>query len=368
MREQGRKPGTLLALLLFLLLASSANVAAAPTLSPTDDLVAAASRLLATLSAELRGRLVLPFGSEERLDWHYVPRRRPGISLKDLSAPQKQALHAVLLAGLSSRGYEKAAGVIELEGILGEIETFGWRRDPELYFLSIFGAPSRGTSWGWRFEGHHLSLNFTTAGGSGVATTPAFLGANPARVERGKRAGWRVLAAEEDLAKKLFASLEPGQRSRALIAPDAPSDILGAPGRKAPPPPAGLSASAMSETQRDLLLALVGEYVGNMRPELAAASWKKIRESGIETIRFAWAGGTASGEGHYYRVASPAFVIEYDNTQDDANHVHSVWRDPEGDFGADLLRRHYAHHRHRRPYPLAVGESAVSRSSVGTPP
>jgi Protein of unknown function (DUF3500) len=366
MRKRGRKLGILPALLL--LLASSANVSAAQQPPPEADLVAAASRLLATLSAELRGRLVLPFGSEERIDWHYVPRRRPGISLKELSAPQKQAVHAVLLAGLSPRGYEKTAGVIELEGILREIETFGWRRDPELYFLSIFGAPSRGTPWGWRFEGHHLSLNFTAAGGGSVATTPAFLGANPAKVERGKRAGWRVLAAEEDLARRLLASLDPGQRSRALIAPRAPSDILGAPGRTALPPPAGLPASAMSEAQRELLLALVGEYVGNMRPELAAANWKKIRDSGIEVIRFAWAGAAVSGQGHYYRVASPAFVIEYDNTQDDANHVHSVWRDPEGDFGADLLRRHYARHSHRRPHPLAVGDSAVSRSSAGTPP
>ena len=334
----------------FFLVASCAKFAAAQTAPP--DMLSAATRLLAALSPESRGRLVIPFGSEERLDWHYVPRRRPGIRLKEMGALEKQAVHTLLRSGLSPRGYEKAAGVIELEGILREIETFGWRRDPELYALVVFGDPSRERAWGWRFEGHHLSLNFTVTAGERVAATPAFFGANPARVEAGRRAGWRVLAAEEDLAKRLLASLNPGQRSRASISHRAPSDILMGPGRSEPPAPAGLPASAMSDAQRAILFALIGEYVGNLRPDLATAQWKRIEAAGIEAVRFAWAGGTSLGEGHYYRVQGPAFVIEYDNTQNSANHVHSVWRDPSGDFGADLLRRHYARSPHARPHPL----------------
>jgi len=340
-----------------LLLAAMTSLARAQ--QPPPDMLVAASRLLSALAPESRGRLVLPFGSEERFNWHYVPRRRQGVSLKEMSPAQKQAAHELLRAGLSARGYEKAGGVLELEGILRDLETFGWGRDPELYFLSIFGTPSREREWGWRFEGHHLSLNFTAAPGARVGATPAFLGANPAKVERGVRSGWRVLAAEEDLARKLLASLDPGRRSRAVIAASPPADILMAPRRRTPPEPKGLPASAMTGVQRELLMALIGEYVGNMRPDVAAEEWKRIRQGGVEAIRFAWAGGGEAGEGHYYRGQGPAFVIEYDNTQNDANHVHSVWRDPAGDFGEDLLRRHYARFRHRRAFPpVAAGASS----------
>jgi hypothetical protein len=263
----------------------------------------------------------------------------------------------LLRAGSSARGYEKATGVIELEGILRELETFGWFRDPELYWLTIFGAPSDGASWGWRFEGHHVSLNFASTRSEIVLSTPAFLGANPARVPSGPRAGWRLLPTEEDLARRLLASLAPGQRARALLSEGAPADIVMGPGRRMPPQPAGLPASELNASQRETLLSLVAEYVRNARAEIADARWKKIEAAGVEKIRFAWAGSAALGSGHYYRLQGPTFLIEYDNTQDRANHVHSVWRDLPADSGADLLRRHYEESPHH----------AAARWSVSPP-
>jgi hypothetical protein len=310
-------------------------------------MAAAARTFLSTLRPELRARAVHPYASDERRNWHYVPRRRAGVSFQQMNAAERAAAHVLLRAGLSARGYEKATGIVVLEGILREIETFGFRRDPELYFLTIFGAPSAGSPWGWRFEGHHVSLNFSSATREISAATPAFYGANPARVPAGRpRAGWRVLAAEEDLARKLLESLDPSQRAVAVISPDAPSEILMTPSRDAAPAPSGLAFERMTPAQREILIALIGEYVDNLQPAIAQAHWLRIRGTGVDTVRFAWAGGTAPGEGHYYRVQGPAFIMEYDNTQDRANHIHTVWRSLESDFGGDLLRRHYLESPH----------------------
>jgi hypothetical protein len=333
-------------------------LAASPQVVPSG-MAAAARTLLETLRPELRRDAVLPFADENRKDWHYVPRSRRGVSLKQMNAAERSAAHDLLRAGLSERGYEKTAGVIALEAILREIETFGFRRDPELYWLSIFGTPSPSAPWGWRFEGHHLSLNFSASTGELVAATPSFFGANPARVPEGRpRAGWRLLQAEEDLARRLLAILDSVQRAAAVISTDAPSEIFMTPGRRLPPPVAGLPYAQMNAAQQELLLALIGEYVGNLRPAAAQAQWQRIRAAGLDGIRFAWAGGTARGEGHYYRLQGPTFVIEYDNTQDRANHIHTVWRDSANDFGEDLLARHYRESPHH----------AEARTRAGTAP
>lgn len=345
-------------------LACGLLLAVAPEAVPTKTppgMVVAAQGFLAALRPELRREAVLPFAAEERRDWHYVPRSRRGVSFKQMNAGERAAAHALLRAGLSDRGYEKTTGVIALEAILREIETFGFRRDPELYWLTVFGAPSASAPWGWRFEGHHLSLNFSAATGERVATTPSFFGANPATVpENRPRAGWRLLRAEEDLARQLLASLDASQRAAAMISADAPREILMTPGRNGPPPLAGLPYARMSGAQRELLLSLIGEYVGNLRPSIGQAQWQRIRGAGLEGIRFAWAGGTAPGEGHYYRVHGPTLVIEYDNTQDGANHIHTVWRDLTNDFGEDLLARHYRESPHhadaRARVPTGSGE------------
>jgi uncharacterized protein DUF3500 len=333
------------ALLAFLFLALPSGAARGP--APAESPPASAARaFLATLRPDLRAQALLPFGDADRTNWRYVPGRRRGVNLKEMNSSERAAAHALLKAGSSAHGYEKAAGVIELEGILREIESFGWFRDPELYWFTIFGEPSDGGPWGWRFEGHHVSLNFTSARGEITVSTPAFLGANPARVPSGPRAGWRLLPAEEDLARRLLASLTQEQRARAVLSERAPSDIVMGPGRGMPPQPAGLSASELNSSQRGTLVSLVAEYVRNARAEIADARWKKIEAAGVEKIRFAWAGGASVGSGHYYRVQGPTFVIEYDNTQDRANHVHSVWHDLPADSGVDLLRRHYEQSPH----------------------
>ena len=339
---------------------------------PPDPSIAAAQAFLAALRPALREKARLPFADSDRLDWSYVPGRRPGVSLKEMNDPERRAAHRLLQTALSERGYRKAAGVIELEGILREIETFGWSRDPGLYWLAIFGEPSSSSPWGWKFEGHHLSLNFSSTRGL-VACTPSFFGANPARVPEGRpRAGWRVLGAEEDLARRLLASLAPEQRKRAMVSGEAPGDIALSPGRRNPPVVEGLAASEMTAAQREILLALVGEYVRNPRADVAESKWKEIEAAGVEKIRFEWAGGTQPGQGHYYRIQGPTFAVEYDNTQNHANHMHSVWRDFQNDFGADLLRRHYEespHHadarRRARQDRTAVARSgSVRRRAV----
>lgn len=324
-----------------------------PPAGPAPEVTAARSTMttdarafLAALRPGLRAQALLPFDDSDRANWRYVPGRRRGVNLKEMNSSERAAAHALLKAGSSARGYEKAAGVIELEGILREIESFGWFRDPELYWFTIFGEPSDSAPWGWRFEGHHVSLNFLSTRGNVTVSTPAFLGANPARIPSGPRAGWRLLPAEEDLARRLLASLTPEQRARAVLSESAPADIVMGPGRRMPLQPVGLSASELNAVQRETLLALVAEYTHNARQEIAEARWKKIEAAGVGKIRFAWAGSDAVGSGHYYRVQGPTFVIEYDNTQDRANHVHSLWRDLPADGGADLLRRHYEESPH----------------------
>ncbi len=332
-----------LALSLLLLFASAASPAPDPAAAGMST---AAQTFLATLSPKLREQALLPAADPDRKSWSYVPGRRRGVRLKDLNAAERSAALALLRASSSARGYEKAVGVIELEGILREIETFGWFRDPELYWVTVFGSPGKDGLWGWRFEGHHLSLNFSAMSGDTFASTPAFFGANPARVPAGPRAGWRVLAAEEDLARRLLAMLDPAARRRAVISTGAPGDILMRPGRRLPPEPEGLPSSEMSAAARDVLRSLLAAYVDNAPLEIAVARWKRIEAAGAGRIRFAWAGSAAPGNGHYYRIHGPTFVIEYDNTQNDANHVHSVWIDLEGGAALDLLRRHYEESPH----------------------
>lgn len=238
-------------------------------------------------------------------------------------------------------------GIVELEGILGQISGNVSFRDDEQYFLTIFGSPDDGEPWGWRFEGHHLSLNFSSVTDSLTATTPLFMGSNPAEVPSGPREGWRVLAAEEDLARNLLALLDDAQRTRAIIGRRAPRDIITGADRTARLGRfEGLSVSAMTDAQQDALWHLIETYVGAVREGLATARLIQLRETNPDSLFFAWAGGMASGDGNYYRIHAPNLLIEYDNTQGGANHIHAVWRDPTNDFGDDWLRGHYEAHPH----------------------
>ena len=307
-----------------------------------DTMAETAKRFLSSLTPEQTEKAVIPFESDERMNWHYIPKERKGLPLKDMTPPQKHLASALLNAGLSQQGYIKATTIMSLEDVLRMIEKDnGVRRNPEGYFFSIFGQPSETGTWGYRVEGHHLSLNFTLKGGK-VVGSPNFLGANPAEVREGPRKGLRVLSAEEDLGRALIAALTPEQKQTAIVAKEAYKDIVTEASRTASlkGQPSGLLASKMNGNQRTLLQNLLAEYANNLPQQMAQERLDRIKKAGTN-LYFAWAGGENKGEPHYYRVQGPDFLIEYDNTQNNANHIHSVWRDMTGDFGADLLGDHY---------------------------
>jgi Protein of unknown function (DUF3500) len=315
-----------------------------------NALATAAANFLAALPAEGRRRAVFPFEDQERFNWGYVPRRRQGVLFKDMSGPARAAAHDLLKAGLSAAGYDKASGVIRLEGMLRRLETFGaLSRDPENYAVTVFGAPGGAAApWGFRIEGHHLSLNFTLAPGRPVATTPAFLGANPATVPSGALKGLRTLGREEDLGRALARSMDASQRQRMLIGTSSLGDVVSGPGRgESLKVPAGIPLGDLAGGQRDAAWRLLQEYVRNMQAEIAEEELRQIQAAGLDRIHFAWAGPLEPGHAHYYRLHGPTVLVEYDNTQNDANHIHSVWHDLRNDFGADILRAHYddGHHR-----------------------
>jgi len=338
-------------------LAASAAAGALPrpSLAQAGDaaraaMAGAALAFLGALPAEARKRAVFALGDRERLNWHYVPRGREGVPFKAMPAPARAAAHELMKASLSAVGYGKAASIIQLEDVLRRIESFGLSRDPENYAFTVFGNPGASAPWGWRVEGHHLSLNFTLVPGQPVAMTPAFMGANPAEVPSGPKKGQRALAAEQDLGRALAQSLTAAQRARTVIAAESLGDIVTGPGRAdSLATPAGLPFADMTGDQLRLAAKLIEEYARNMRGELAEQELRRMTEAGSERVHFAWAGPLEPGRAHYYRLHGPTLLIEYDNTQNNANHIHSVWHDPRRDFGKDLLRAHYRrghHHDH----------------------
>jgi hypothetical protein len=336
--------------------------AAAPIISAersSSTMAAAATRFLSTLTPEQRQKATFAFASDERMRWHFIPTGpapmvpRNGLTIKDMTEPQRRAAHDLLKAGLSQRGYLAASSIMDLETVLGALEAAQRAaaaqpprnapivRDPERYFFSVFGNPSSKDAWGWRVEGHHVSLHFTVVKGTLVAGTPAFFGSNPAEVREGPKKGLRILGAEEDAARALLDALSDAQRQKAIVNVEAPGDMLTMNTLDIKPlEPIGIAASALDAGQRDKLMKLIDVYAGYMAADIAADRLARIRKAGIDTIGFAWAGPVEKGKKHYYRVQGPTFLIEYDNTQNDGNHIHSVWRDFNGDFGRDLLREH----------------------------
>jgi hypothetical protein len=315
-----------------------------------EEMTAAADHLLATLTAEQAAKATYPLEDPERFNWHFIPRARKGLSFKEMASEQKHLAHALLSTALSHRGYLKASTIMSLEQVLRDMEQGkGPTRDPELYFVTFFGKPDATHTWGWRVEGHHLSLNFLLVGGKEISVTPSFLGSNPGEVREGPRKGLRVLGAEEDLARQLVRSLNDEQKKAALYTNSAPREIVTGNDRKARVlTPMGVSAAKLNKAQTDLLWQVIREYVYRYRPEIADLDLKKIEKNGVKNIHFAWAGSVEPREGHYYRVQGPTFLLEYDNTQNNANHIHAVWRDLEHDFGVDLLREHYDHVPHEK--------------------
>ena len=303
----------------------------------------AADAFLKSLSADQRDKASFGFEDQQRFDWHYIPRDRKGIPFKELDSSQRLLGNALMGAGLGQPGLIRAATIMSLDAILREMEQGkGPTRDPELYFLSIFGNSQSHDPWGWRVEGHHVSLNFTVVDGKHISSTPIFFGANPADVLQGPRKGLRTLAPEEDLARSFVKSLDDKQRAVAVVSQAAPADILSTNLRKAEPlKPAGLQGSKLGQKQQEMLKTLLSEYASRHAPDIAANKLDRIRSAGLASIFFAWAGGFEKGQAHYYRIQAPTFLVEYDNIQNNANHIHTVWRDFESDFGVDLLAMHY---------------------------
>jgi len=309
-------------------------------------MTAAATKFLAALSAEQKQKASFALDSEELTRWHYVPAmqfERHGLAIRDMSEPQRGLAQELLKTGVSAKGYTQATTIMnDLETILKAIENGSAMRDPEQYTFSIFGTPAAKAAWGWRVEGHHLSLHFEVANGSSVASSPTFFGSNPAEVRvEGPKKGLRVLGDREDTARALLTALDEIQRKAATIADVAPTDIVTRTAAKVDPlTPAGVAAASMTPKQREMLLAVIDTYTASMAPDIAAERLAQLKTAGLERITFAWAGDSELGKKHYYRIQGPTFLIEYDNTQNDGNHVHSVWRDFNGDFGRDLLREH----------------------------
>jgi len=316
----------------------------------------AATAFLGALTPEQRQQATFAFDSDERLHWHFIPTEmfpRKGLLVRDMTPAQRTLAHDLMKASLSQRGYMTASQIMDLENVLNAIEAAqraagssaeaarALERNAQKYFFSVFGTPSPKSTWGWRVEGHHVSLHFSVVNGTLVASSPTFFGSNPAEVREGPKKGLRILGAEEDAARALLDALDASQRTTAIIEAKAPGDMLTMANVDIKPlSPAGLSAEAMTAPQRELLMKLIDVYTGYMPADVAADRTAKLKKAGVEKIAFAWAGETERGKKHYYRLQGPTFLVEYDNTQNDGNHIHSVWRDFNGDFGRDLLREH----------------------------
>jgi hypothetical protein len=320
----------------------------------------AAANFLASLTPDQKAKALCALDDDERRTfWHYTPILRDGLPLTEMDYGQQKAALKLVATGLSRAGYVTASTIMGLETALDAIE--GWSfpppgRDSRRFYVRIFGSPGAKNPWGWSFEGHHISLNYTIVDGRIVAPTPTFFGANPAESPLGDVHTLRPLQGVEDLARELVHALDESQRSAAIVAPSAPIDILTtnrpyatgetvadalhAGGHDVAD---GLTSSMLSSGQAEVLTALIGEYIHRMPDALAEIEMRKLHETGIGSLHFAWAGGIERHQPHYYRIVGPQFLVEYDNTQNDANHIHSVWRAPGNDFGADILARHYAH-------------------------
>jgi hypothetical protein len=315
-------------------------------IAQSDDFSATANKFLSLLGSDLKSQAQFTFDDDERFNWHYVPRFRNGVSLHDLTQPQLDAALELLKASLSVQGYRKATDVMALESVLREVENRGTDdayRDPKKYFFTIFGAPSKDNPWGWRLEGHHISLNFSTVDNKIQSSTPSFFGSNPATIPSGKRKGEQILKQESALGFALLNSLSSTQLKTAVVSENAYSDILSENKRQAVPLiPNGISYADLNAEQKKIFMSLLDVYVKNYELGFSTTLMNKISKAGIENLSFAWAGSLKPGKGHYYRIQGPMLLIEFDNTQNNANHIHSVVRDLTNDFALDILKEHYA--------------------------
>jgi hypothetical protein len=325
----------------------SNNNGTKPAGKDPGGMAGAANEFLETLSASQKDKIQFDFDEDERYNWHYIPKDRKGVSLKELTQAQQKAAMALLHTALSDTGFRKTTDIIKLEAILREVEgrpADDDFRDTGKYYFSIFGNPASDSIWGWRLEGHHISFNFCVKNNSLVSGTPGFLGTNPAIVLAGPEKGKYILKDEAGLGFELLHSLDANQVKKAVIDDDAPADIITAAKRKAMiEHPEGILYSELNDDQQKIFMRLLSIYIHRYTPVFAMAMMKEIETAGLNNLQFAWAGAHQQGPGnpHYYRIQGPTIIIEYDNTQNNANHIHTVIRDLEHDFGGDELLDHY---------------------------
>ncbi len=310
-----------------------------------------AKKFLKSLNREQLKIAQMPFDDMGKQDWHYLPATmhpRSGIAINQLKPEQKQLLFELLHSSLSETGYSKTKQIISLENVLAEITGDTVTRDPEKYYTAFYGNPEKDSLWSWSFQGHHVSLNFTILNGE-ISIAPRFLGANPATVLTGNRKGERTLATEEDLGLELVNSLSAEQKKKAVFQQKSDYDIVTANSPEVVPlKPVGIKMEELNVSQQTVLLHLIDEYLATMPEELATKRMENLKTEETDEIRFGWAGAMESMKGHYYRIQGKSFLIEFDKTQNNANHIHSVWRDFDGDFGRDLIREHYQNSKHHQ--------------------
>ena len=335
---------------ILLLLYSVADPANGQTATPPtalSDTAVAASAWAKTLTEEQREKSHFEFKDEERVNWHFVPMERVGLQLGEMTAGQRALAFKMLETTLSDKGLKQTKEVMMLETVLAETDKRPGFRDPKKYYVAIFGNPASDKPWGWRFEGHHISFNFSSIDNTLVSLTPAFVGTSPATVRSGPHKGLRPLGKEEDLGRKLVKSLNSEQSKKAIISETAPKEIITAQDSTARlDSKEGLAVNTLDVDQSKLLDELMNLYFERFEEEQVI----KLKEQYTiekDNLLFAWAGSTKLGEPHYYRVIGKELLIEYDNTQNEANHAHSVLRYFHGDFARDVLKEHYEHgHKH----------------------
>ena len=308
----------------------------------------AASAFLASLGKPELAKATFPFAGTERYEWHYTPVDRNGLLISEMSGNQIDLAFKMMETGYSASGYEMARQIIRLETILGEYEAMTnsvsqWHRLEERYWFSVFGEPGSMEPWGWRVGGHHIGIVASVASISEVSIHPLFFGSNPAEVKHGEHKGMRTLAEEEDWGRALVTGMTDDQKSVAIVDPVAPSDILTTTVRIVDPgtTPQGIAIGDLYDAQREAVVKLIRHYVFRAADEMAINYWNQLEREGWDSVHFAWAGPLKRFQGHYYNIRHDRFVIEYDNTQNGANHIHSVLRDYTHDFGEDLLATHY---------------------------
>ncbi len=313
--------------------------------SKAQDLTSSANAFLNLLDAEQKINVQYSLNDKERFNWNFVPTQRNGACFRTFTPQQRTAALALLKVSLSEQGYKKANSIMELENILREIEERGSSdtyRDPLNYYITIFGTPSKEKPWGWRMEGHHLAINFSSVNNEIGSSTPTFWGSNPGTVPRGEEKGKEILKLETDLGFELCNSFTDEQKKKVILSERAyPEIIMGNKLKAQLIEPLGLGYKEMNDSQQKLLVQLLEVYIRNYQLGFSNKLMDKIKKVGLENLSFAWAGGLIPGTGNYYRLQGPSLLIEYDNTQNNANHVHTAVRDLTNDFAEDILREHY---------------------------